>query len=177
MANSTKELRLRGLALKSYITWDQPDEMSAEQDYYMDLSFDRFGVPQPADSSSTQVVIQWDEKFVPDPDVAGAVERWFTMGEQLNSELLFLMVRSYSSPSLGEVVDGLVLWMLPHSAEESVLCTRMGTFTISDTDNHALGHIFSQLGLREGDNNLKFTNASDSEVSTRAGLVQDVTIV
>lgn len=178
LTDSTKRLTLRGLALKggvlwegkSYVLWeDEGDALYEDERHLRDealyiphLSFDRRMTPYIPASSSARVGIIWDEQISQDANP----EEWSNFQKQRNSDLLFLVVRSWTIDSEGEA-QGLILRMLPHLADDPVLYSRMGTFTVHDTRDHALEHVFSFLALHEG----------DTEDIMAAELIQAVTII
>lgn len=139
----------------------------------MHLPLDTLGAPPLPGLSPTEVSIFWDEMLA--PDIEGS-ERWVNLENQRGSDLLFLTIHS-TRYLFGGYVDGLVLRMLPHFADDTVLCSRMGTFRIDDVVNHALGSVVARLGFRDGDDNFNFTNVPDSKSSTTAVLIQTVAIV
>lgn len=139
----TKRLTLRGPALKSRISLRHGGRPFGGAHYRTHLSFDRLGISQFPASRSTQVFIRWDESISEadlDPD------QWSKFQKQRESDLLFLVVYSIRY-SAGKCFYGLVLRMLPHSADDPVLHVRMGTFSIGDTGDHAPGHELSRSTL------------------------------
>lgn len=159
----TKELTLRGLALKSRILWKDEGDLCGKPHYVPHLSFDRITTPYILASSSTRGTVRWDENILQE-DVDP--EQWSNFQKQRNSDLLFLVVRS-STCTVAEEVEGLILRMLPHSADDPVLYIRMGIFTVHDMGDHAMGHVASWSAMRE----------YEIEDPTVADPIQTVTII
>lgn len=161
--DSTRRLTLRGLALKSRILWRNTGHPRGGTHDYQRLSFDRLRTPYIPASSSTQIMLRWDENMSQE-DVDS--EEWSNFQKQRNSDLLFLVIRSETPAGITDVVKGLILRVLPH-ADDPVLYSRMGTFMVYDTRAHALGHVFSFLASHEG----------DTEDIMAAELIQTVTLI